>query len=191
MGSKKSSSNSTTQQSFYDQRSITTIDDRDTTQNYSYRGGDTYTDSRDQSLDLYALDSSNRSTNYTSISTADPGAVKLGELNAQLLGAVAETQSDALKTVAGLGAGAFRDVAGNLGQITGASERAWSHTIDAAGSLLEQTIATSKASTDAAKSLAQSAIASYQPADNKTADAFKYAAIAAAAIAALYAFRRA
>lgn len=37
------------------------------------------------------------------VTLTDPGAVRIGEFNAQLLGAVAETQTDAIKSIAQFG----------------------------------------------------------------------------------------
>lgn len=163
MASKSSSSQSSSQQNLYDNRQVTTVDDRDTTTNTS------------SSYDL-----SNRSVTTVNNTSTDPGIVRIAELQSQLAGAVAETGNDTLKAVAGLGASAFNDLTGSLSNISSSNERAWSHTVDAASGVIEGLLTTAKDSTDAAKSLAASAIASYQPSDNKTADTFKAVGIAAA-----------
>lgn len=195
MGSKKSSSTSQNTTNQYDQRAITTIDDRDTysswdmsdrsTSNYDLSDRSTSSiayDSSNRSTSSYQLDSSNRSTTNTTINATDPGAVRLGELNAQFLGAAAGAQSDAVKAVAGLGAEAFRDLSATSANTWGANERAWSHTVDAASGVIDKLLTNAQGSTDAARAIAGAAISSYQPAESKAGDALKWGAIAAAVI---------
>ncbi|MFT3665576.1 hypothetical protein [Piscinibacter sp.] len=171
MASKSSKSVSTTEQNFYDQRAITTIDDRDTTTSY---------DLSDRSTSSYVSDSSNRSTTNTTITGFDPGVARIVELQSQLAGAVTESGSDTLRAVAGLGMGAFNDLTGSLSNLSATNERAWSHTVDSAEKVITGLLAGAKDSTDAAKSLAASAIASYQPSENKSADTFKWIGVALA-----------
>lgn len=219
---KKSNSSSTQQQNLTDNRSITTIDDRDTTQNYNYQDNDStaysYADNSMQLTDAsssysyadnsfrmdvsddrdyfgFSSDNSNRSTNTTNISTSDPGAVRLGELNSQLLGMVAETQTDAVKAVAQFGAKGFSDLGEsvtNLYSVAGQNAgKAWSETLSASGELIDKLVTSANRTTDAARSVAQSAVASYQPIESKNAEALKWGAIAAAVVGGLYLMRKA
>lgn len=216
---KKSNSSSSQQQTLTDNRTVTTVDDRDTTQNYSYQDNDTtsyadnsvrltdasssysYADnsfrmnvSDDRDYFGFSSDNSNRSTNTTNITTSDPGAVRLGELNSQLLGMVAETQTDAVKAVAQFGANGFRDLGEsvtNLYSVAGQNAgKAWSETLNASGELIDKLVSSANRTTDAARSVAQSAVSSYQPTESKNADALKWGAIAAAVVGGLYLMRK-
>lgn len=196
MGSKSSSSQSSNVTNQYDQRAITTVDDRDTayTQNT--------TDSRNQSVNVsdsssrsYVSDSSNRSSTTTTINTSDPGAVRLGELNAQFLGAAAETQTDAVKALAQFGTTSLRDLGESVSNVYEQagknSATAWTATLNKSGELIDKLVTAAGRNTEAAQAVAQSAIGSYQPAENKNADALKWAAIAAAVVAGLVIFKKA
>lgn len=190
MGSKKSSSTSTTSSNLFDQRSITSIDDRDTssTSNLSW---DTSDRSTTNTTSSYALDSSNRSTTSYNIAGADAEAIN--RQNTELLADFAGDQTDAIRAIAQMQAsgvnaigGAFTDVASLASNNTA---RAWTHTIDAGAELLGRVVDATRQSSDSARLVAQAAIASYQPAENKQADTLKYTAIAAAAAIALIAFK--
>lgn len=195
-GSKSSSSNSTNVTNQYDQRAITTVDDRDTTSNYTADNSVRISDSSSRSNSWADnSDRSNRSTTTTNITTSDPGAVRLGELNSQLLGMVAETQTDAVKTLANFGTQGFAhlgesvtDVYKTAGQNTA---QAWSATVNKSGDLIEKLIGAAGQNSDAARSIAQSAISSFQPTENKQGDAMKWGAIALAVVAGLAIFTRA
>lgn len=224
MGGKSSSSNSSQVTNQYDQRAITTIDDRDTA--YSYTDASdrslnyAFTDSSNRSTtdnsialgihddrDLYQLDSSNRSSSNVltdssnrSVSTVnntgtDPGLVRLAELQAGLAGAVAEQQTDAVKSIAAFGSDSIArmgESVTNLYAVAGNnSSKAWEHTIDASASVLDRLFTGAEANSAAASQVANAAIASYTPSENKSTDAMKWVAIAAVVIGgAAFLFRR-
>ncbi|QAZ41227.1 hypothetical protein C1M51_18380 [Methylibium sp. Pch-M] len=128
--------------------------------------GATLTSSTDSSTRFEVRDSSTKNTT-TSTTTNYTGtdAAKIVELNAQLQGALAESQADSIKFIAGLGA----DTIKSLGEsVTNLYSQAGSNTTRAYGE----------------------AIAASAPSDGKLADGFKYSAIAAAAVAALFILSR-
>lgn len=134
-------------------------------------------------------DNSKRTTIYN----AD--AARINAQNTELLGAVAESQGDAVRVIAGFGRDAIRDlnstaaeVFENAGQNTAL---AWGATIDASRELIGDLLASSREQTDAARSIAAATVSAYQPTDNKLGEAVKWAAVAAAALIALQAFKRA
>jgi hypothetical protein len=258
VGSKSSTSASTNQTQQYDQRSITTVDDRDTSYAYdlsnrstnvsdhSYRDNSTRTNLTDNSYrdnssrvsvsddrdtysydssvrdnstrlnisddrDWYAYDSSDRSVSnsddrswfysdasnhsVTNVTGADPGAVRLGELNSQLLGAVAETQTDAVKSLAGFGYAGLRDMGEsvtNLYSVAGSNaSKAWAHTVDASEATIAKLLDGASKNSDSARAIAMSAMSNYQPAENKAQDtALKLGMIAAAGVAAVMFLRK-
>lgn len=126
--------------------------------------GATLTSSTDSSTRFEVLDSSTKNTTTsTTVNNAD--AARIVELNAQLQGALAESQADAVKFVAQLGT----DTIKSLGEsVTNLYSQAGSNTTRAYGE----------------------AIAASAPSDGKLADGFKYSAIAAAAVAALFILSR-
>lgn len=126
--------------------------------------GATLTSSTDSSTRFEVRDSSTKNTTTsTTVNNAD--AARIVELNAQLQGALAESQADAVKFVAQLGT----DTIKSLGEsVTNLYSQAGSNTTRAYGE----------------------AIAASAPSDGKLADGFKYSAIAAAAVAALFILSR-
>lgn len=161
-------------------------------------------DSRDQSSYTSITDSRSTSVNdsrdlsdrsVTTINSVDPGLVRLGELQAELAGAVAESQTDAVRFMSQLGADSLRELGGaatDLFEVAGKnSAQAWSQTVDASEGLITRLIESSEANSDGARALAASALASYQPSESKAGDTLKYTAIAAAAVAALFIFKKA
>ena len=141
----------------------------------------------------YTSDSSNRSV--TNISGSDPGAVRLGQFNAQLLGAVNEQNTDAVRFISQLGADGIRAMGGSATDLYSRagsnSLQAWDRTLEASEGILARVLDSSARTTDAAKVIAQSAIGSFQPSENKSADTFKLAAIAAAALGLVFILRKA
>lgn len=137
-------------------------------------------------------DSSNRSV--VNVTGADPGAVRLGEFNAQLLQAVAETQTDGVRAIAQLGTENIRrmgesvtDLYALAGKNTATS---WGNTIDASERLLSRVFESADRATDAARVIAGTAINAYQPPENKTADSVRWGLIAAAGVAAVALWRK-
>jgi len=168
---KSSNSSSSNQTNQYDQRSI--------------RSDDSHNDSHNTSNSF----TSNSTTNVTN---ADAAAIN--KQNTDFLQAVGESQSDAQKAIAQLLAQGFDHIGGAFTDVSKTASNnqaaAWTHTIDAADELLGKVVDATNKSNDASRLVAQAAIASYQPSDNKLGDAFKYAAIAAAAVAALAVFSK-
>jgi hypothetical protein len=115
--------------------------------------------------------------NSITVVAADPGAVRLGELNAEFLGAAAESQSDAVRALAQWGKEGFAQMGESvtdLYALAGSNTaKAWSHTLDSSEKLLGRVLDSAGRTTDAAKVVAQSAIASYQPAEKSQADALR------------------
>ena len=131
-------------------------------------------------------DSSDRSISYT---TTNADAAKITELNNHFLQALAEEQTDTVKALGQMGAESLRTAGEflNAGYATAGSNqtKAWSATLDASSALLEKIVAQAGATTDASKAIAQSAVSAFTPTENKNADAYKWAAMAAAAVVAL------
>lgn len=164
--SKKSSTKTT--QTFYDQREV-----------------------NDAGGGIIADGNVDASTTYIG---SDPGAVRIGELNAALLGAVNESQTDAVKFMTQAGADVIRQAGGSatdlfeLGAQNSAS--AWSHTLDASQSLIGRLLDSTDKTNNAAQSIAGAAIASFTPTENKQADATKYLTLAGAAVLAFVILRK-
>jgi hypothetical protein len=179
---RSSTTNTSSTQNFYDQRSVNDA------------GGGIIGDGNSVDGSTNYLDAS-----ITTINATDPGAVRLGELNAEFLGAAAESQTDAVRALAQWGKEGFAQMGESvtdLYALAGSNTaRAWSHTLDSSDKLFalagsntakawSQTLDSSEKllgrmldsagrTTDAAKVVAQSAIASYQPAEKSQADALR------------------
>jgi len=223
MGSKKSSSASTTNTTVQDQRqvvsdsatalaagakldqSMRTFLDMDTRLTNS---GNTSTSTATNSGNTTNVSSpwdwlfeSNTSTNtststsnsgntstVTTYTATDPGLERINATNAELMRAVAETQSDGVRFMAGLGAetlAAMGDAATNIMATAGSnSTRAWDLTLNKSAEVIDRLTASAAGSSDAARALAVTAMQSYKPAEASANDStFKMAAIAAGAIA--------
>ena len=160
-----------------------------------------YADSHNSSIS--ATDSSSRSyVDSRSNSTTDSGhndystytannvdAAAVSKYNADLLRGISSDQSDAVKAVSQMQlqglehlGGAFTDLSSLASNNQAA---AWTHTVDAGSELLGRVVDASNKNADATRLVAQAAISSYQPSDNKTADTFKYGLIAAAVLGAI------
>jgi len=157
---RSSTTNTSSTQNFYDQRSVNDA------------GGGIIGD----------WNSVDGSTNYldasiTTINATDPGAVRLGELNAEFLGAAAESQTDAVRALAQWGKEGFAQMGESVTDLYARAgsntAKAWSHTLDSSEKLLGRMLDSAGRTTDAAKVVAQSAIASYQPAEKSQADALR------------------
>lgn len=70
------------------------------------------------------------------------------------------------------------------------SATAWSNTIDASEALIGKLIDSTDKTNNTAQAIAGAAIASFQPTDNKNADALKWALMAGVAVLALAFFRK-
>lgn len=108
--------------------------------------------------------------------------------NAQMLESLGVSQTDGIKAIAAFGRDAITSMGASATDLyaraASNNATAWSHTIDASESVLEKLMASSQQANDAAKTVAQAAIASFQPTDNKLGDAVKYAAVAAGVLVA-------
>lgn len=131
-------------------------------------------------------DASDRSTSHITVNNAD--AARVAEFNAGLLRDVSANQTDAVKTIAGFGRDSIERMGASVTDLyaTAGSNttRAWEHTLEESRGLLTGLAEAASKNSAAAQSLGQAAIASFQPAENKTADATKYAAMAGAAVVA-------
>ena len=148
------------------------------------------TTSDDRSWYSYASDDSNRSVTNVTNSGTDPGLVRLAELQAEFMGAAAGQQSDAVKTIAQLGTEGIRRMGESVtdlyGQAGSNTAQAWSHTLDASQALMARVLDQAGSTSSAAGRLAEVAIGSYQPSENKQADtSLRLGMLAAAAVAAL------
>ena len=178
----------------YTDGSLQLSDSRQTDNSASWYASDSSdrstTTSDDRSWYSYASDDSNRSvTNVTNTGT-DPGVVRLAELQAQFMGAAAGQQTDAVKTIAAMGADGIRRMGESVtdlyGQAGSNTAQAWSHTLDASQALMAKVLDQAGSTSSAAGRLAEVAISSYQPAENKQADtSLRLGMLAAAAVAAL------
>jgi hypothetical protein len=168
---RSSTTNTSSTQNFYDQRSVNDA------------GGGIIGDRNSVDGSTNYLDAS-----ITTINATDPGALRLGELNAEFLGAAAElnaeflgaaaeSQSDAVRALAQWGKEGFAQMGESvtdLYALAGSNTaKAWSHTLDSSEKLLGRALDSAGRTTDAAKVVAQSAIASYQPAEKSQADALR------------------
>lgn len=124
------------------------------------------------------------------ISGVDP---RIQEINAQMMGAVLETSSDGIKTMAGFGRDVLQSMGESATNIYSKSEansaQAWGHTLDVAGDLLTKTMATGQANSDAARALATQAISAANPQQDSNATMVKIAIAVAVAIAAAIIFK--
>lgn len=112
------------------------------------------------------------------------GADKIAEFNSQLLGHIAETQGDAIKTVAKLGADGAAGVA-NLYQSSGANvTKSLDGLFELTDKVTAKLIDRAAASGDGAQALATSAITAYQPPDSKQGETLQRLGYAAAAVVA-------
>lgn len=204
-------STTSTTNNLYDQRSVNDAGG-------GVIGSGNYLDSSSQTSfsddDQSFVDSSNRSS--TVINAIDPGAVQFAqrtaELNASLLGRVAESGNDsarllgsmALSTARGLGESAGADArslgtfalstAGNLGgQVTDLYRTAgqntatsWAATIGASERLTNRLLDAAQNTTATAGGVARAAISSFQPSENKAQDTALKLGMIAAAMAALF-----
>lgn len=112
------------------------------------------------------------------------GADKIAAFTTELLGHVAETQGDAVKTIAKLSA----DSIGGVGDLYARSGSNVTQSLDGLLKLTESVtgklIEKSASQGDGARTLAQSAIASYQPPEAKQNDTVTKLGYAAAAVVA-------
>lgn len=192
MGSKKSSSSSSTSTALTDRRVVAGEGANVLGDGAAMFTSSTSTTYRDDDI---TVDSSDRSTTTTYNTGTDPGVVKLGEINAQMIGALHESNVDGVQALALMG----RDVLANAGEAvtdlyatSGANTaRAWELTLDKSADALDRAFLAASESTKMAATLAGSAIASYQPSDNKQADAMKWAALAGVGVVGLLLLRKA
>lgn len=124
-----------------------------------------------------------------SYSGTDPGLAKMHEFNTQLAKEQMKSASDGTKFMLQAGV----DVLDRLGESvtdvyakSGANTaQAWSHTVDKSAAMMDKLTAGAQANADAAKTVAVAALNANKNDASGLSDAFKYTAIAAAAVAAL------
>ncbi len=130
-----------------------------------------------------------------SYSYSGTDAAAINAQNTAFLVDVGGQQSDGIKAIAGFGAANLRELtesATDLYSTAGSnSTQAWTRTLDTSERLLASILDGAKNTTDSARSIASEAISSFQPAENKSTDAVKWAALAALAIGAIYIFKKA
>lgn len=181
MGGKSSSSSSQNTTNNYDQRQVNSYDEHNL--DLSNRSSNDYSNRSSTTVDA-----SNRSTSTINIAGSDAAAINAQ--NAELLRGLGGQQSDAVKAIADMQRAGMHDLGGAFTTLAQTDAAAWSHTVDAGAELLGKITQATTASSDSARMVAQAAIASFQPADNKASDTFKYAAIAGAAVLALAMLRK-
>lgn len=179
MGGKSSSSASNSETTQTDARSISSVDSHDTSTTY---------------------------TDQSSVSIVGADALGITQANAELMRTISSNQADmvrdvsasetdAMKAVAAFGADGFSELRAAFTNVSTTAANnaaaAWTHTVDASAELMDRLAAATSQSNDSARMVAQAAIASYQPSENKSADTFKYAAIAGAVVVALALMRKA
>lgn len=132
------------------------------------------TDSRDLSTyfsDSSARDYSNRSV--TNVTGTDGGSVQMAQWNAQLLGAVSEQQTDAVRLIAKMGAdGVSRQAEAATSLFaTGSAEAsaAWGHTVDKSYDAIDKLLTSAQFTVAGAQTVARDAISSFQPTANAEA----------------------
>jgi len=129
----------------------------------------------------------------TNISGAD--AAQINAQNAELLRGLGAQQSDATKAVAQMLTQGYEHIGGAFTDVSTVAsnnaEKSWTHTIDTSADLLGRVVDATNKSGDTSRLVAQAAIASFQPSENKMGDTFKYAAIAGAAVLALVVLKKA
>jgi hypothetical protein len=113
----------------------------------------------------------------------DSGSTQVAEYNAQLLQALGESQADSFRTLVG-GANSLYERGGqnNL--------KAWETTLDVSGQLFGKAIDLAAGAANNSRAVAEAAIGSFQPTDNKGADSLKWALMAGVAVLALAFFRK-
>lgn len=125
----------------------------------------------------------------------DGGAVRMAEFNTQVLKELATTSSDSVKFLTQAGTNVLDNLGGSVTDVLAKSganmATAWSHTIDQSATIMDKLTAGSKANADAAQTVAVAALNANKSDASGLSDAFKYTAIAAAAVAALVLFRKA
>jgi len=141
------------------------------------------------------VSNANRTDNSRRTTIYNADAARINAQNTRLLEAVAGSQTDSVRVIAGMGRDSLRDLSEsaaeifeNAGQNTA---QAWGATIEASRDVIGDLLDSSRNQTEAARTIAAAAISGYQPTDNKLGEAVKWAAIAAAALIALQTFKRA
>lgn len=205
MGSKqKSSASSSTSTSLTDNRQV-----NDAGGGIIGTGNtiDASVSSSDDDFLLSVVDSSDRSVtsvtdsrdlsdrSVTNVTGTDPGVTRIHELNAQLLQAQGEQQSDAVRAVAALGGDTLQQLGESFTDLfSTASARqasAWESTVERSGDVIDKLLTATQQNSDGARALAGQALNSYQPSESKAGDTLKWVALAAAAVAGLMIFKKA
>lgn len=184
--SRSSTAVNETNNNFYDQRSV--ID----------AGGGIVGEgiSVDRSQAFNTSNSGNTTTSTTINNQAvDPGLVAVQRLNTEFLRAAADGQSDTVRLLANMGAQTVRDSGGAATELFSLgfqnSARAWENTLDAGTRLMGQMLTGAEKTTQAAQSVATTAIGAFQPGENKQSEAVKWIGLAAVGVVALLLLRRA
>ncbi len=118
----------------------------------------------------------------------------LAMINAQLLGAMAESQTDAVKLMTSMGTDVINKAGGaatEIYKLSGAnSTQAWEHTLDKAGDLMGSIMVNAGKQTDAARVLSEQAIMAAAPQQGANETLVKLAMWGAAGFAAFALLKR-
>ncbi|MFY9477175.1 MAG: hypothetical protein WAQ08_05860 [Aquabacterium sp.] len=120
----------------------------------------------------------------------DPGIAQITRMNNELMREQMITQTDGVKFLIGAGEKVLSGLGENVTDIyktSGANAlTAWSNTIDASESIMDKLTAGAKANADASQVVAVAALNANKSDASGLSDAFKYTAIAAAVIGAVW-----
>lgn len=145
------------------------------TTNTTNSGGNWDWNTSNDSHDTYTLSDSGAMATAQAISAT----------NAEFLGLAAETQGDTLQFIAQMSADQLAATGDSMTEMFtyGADQnrQAWESTLAASQGLIGQMLGQAAATTASAKEIAQSAISSFMPTDNKNSDTMRWAVIGALA----------
>lgn len=204
MGSKKSSSSSTTSTSMTDNSAVAGDGA------FALAAGASFLQASDDDYAFSVSTSEDNDSSYSYVGT-DPGALQFAQLGQQLAGAVAESNTDAVKFMINAGADMVGKMGGSVttlygqagsnnaqswGATVGAAERvfestaakmssAWADTVGTSAALLGDIAGRAGRTSDQAQALAAAAIQASQPIAKDEQQTMRTAMWAAAAVAAL------
>lgn len=126
-----------------------------------------------------SIASNANNTTTTTYNAFDPGAIELADHSARLTAglqqAIAESQGDTVTAIAKFGSNAITTQAQAATDLyaTGSAEagKAWGHTVDVAGELLDRLMTTTAGVSASAQSVAANAIQAYAPSAQPVAQA--------------------
>lgn len=120
----------------------------------------------------------------------DPGLAQIAKFNAELQAEQLRTSTDGFKTLVNAGQHVLDGLGESVTDIYKASganvTTAWSHTIDASEAIIDKLTAGAQANADASRVVAVAALQANKSDGSAVSDAFKYSAIAAAVIGAVW-----